>query len=123
MRYSNTPLLQHSITPTLHYSNTPLLQHSILLDRQQDAEGGPFADAAFNLNFNVVRLDNHLALEHADAEAALLRGLKRAEEGVAHKLRGHSATVVGHGQGRPATPPARFDPDLAARAEGVPGVE
>src|SRR6266540_1632151 len=29
LHYSITPLLQHSITPSLHYSSTPLLQHSI----------------------------------------------------------------------------------------------
>jgi len=79
LHHSITPILHHSITPLLHYSITPPL-HFVRLDRQENTKGGSFAGFAFDLNFAVVRLDNHLALEHADAEAALFRGLKRAEE-------------------------------------------
>ena len=91
--------------------------------RQNDPKGRAFAQLAFDLDSASVRLDNHLALKHADAKPIFLGGLKGAEQGAAQKFRVHAAAVVGHGQNRPAVALAGFDADFAGRQHGFPGVE
>src|SRR5207253_8875483 len=62
--------------------------------REQYAEGGSFSEFAVHFDFSAVRLDNHLALKHPDAEPVFLRRLKRAKEQSLDKITAHPAAAV-----------------------------
>src|ERR1035441_9121429 len=78
----------------LHQSTTPLLQHSTSSKRQQDAESGAFARLAFDFDSAAVGLDDHLGMEHSDANTLFLGGLKRSKQGSLNEISAHPATVV-----------------------------
>src|ERR1044071_8138313 len=90
---------------------------------KQDTESRAFAGLAVHFDSAPVGLDNHFALEHADADALLFRGLKWTEERAMHELRRHAAAVVRDGEDHAAVALAGLDADLTARADGFPGVQ
>ena len=71
-------------------------------NRQQHSEGGAFAWLALDFDPAAVGFDDHLAVEHTDADAFLFGGLERAKEGALNKLGRHAAAIVRHGHNHPA---------------------
>src|ERR1039457_4259993 len=107
----------------MHYSITPILHRPIPLHRQQDAEGGAFTGFAFDFDSAAVGLDDHLGVEHSDANTLFLGGLKRAKEGALNELGAHPATVVADAQDYPTVPSAGFHTNHPARPQGFPGIK
>src|SRR5262249_27330439 len=108
----------HLCPSMLENSSLCRLQH-----RQQHAKRRSFPHLAIHFDFAPVGLNNHLALEHADAEPVLLGGLKRTKEQTLNKIASHPATTVRDAQDHPAVALAGFDSNLALVAHCVPRIE
>lgn len=93
------------------------------LNGQQDAKSSAFAGCTFDFDFAVMSFDNYACLEHADAEALFLGGLKRMEKKTLHELRGHATTVVRNAENSPTVALAGFDFDLAAGGQSIARVQ
>src|ERR1035441_1042522 len=115
--------MRYSTIPPLQYSPTPILQHSISSNRQQDAKSGAFARLAFDFDSAAVGLNDHLGVEHSDANTLFLGGLKRSKQGVLNEIGAHPATVVADAQNHPAVPLAGFHSNYPARHQGFTGVK
>src|SRR5437773_551197 len=70
------------------------------IQRQHHAECGALAGFAVHLDSTSVRFNNHLALEHADADPALLGRLKRAKKRAFDEFAGHAAAIIRNRQHR-----------------------
>src|SRR5690349_13007801 len=67
---------------------------SHLLDRKAHLKRAALTLLGFHPDAAAVRLDDHLALKHANAQPFFLGALKRAEQGVFNESRAHSAAIV-----------------------------
>src|SRR3989442_1209092 len=70
-----------------------------------------------------MRLDNHLALKHPDAEPVFLGRLKRAKEQSLDKIPAHPATAVRNAQNHPTVTLAGFHSNSPLGADRIPGIE
>ncbi len=71
----------------------------------------------------MMRVDDHLRLEHSDAETFFLRRAERTKKRLLHEIAGHPATVVGDDKLRPTIPVARLHPHHSIIVDCIGGVE
>ena len=71
----------------------------------------------------MMRVDDHLRLEHSDAETFFLRRAERPKKRLLQEIAGHSATVVGDDKLRPTILVARLHPHHSIIVDRIGGVE
>jgi len=71
----------------------------------------------------MMRVDDHLRLEHSDAETFFLRRAERTEKRLLQEIAGHSATVVGDDKLRPTILVGRLHLHDSIIVDCIGGVE
>lgn len=71
----------------------------------------------------MMRVDDHLRLEHSDAETFFFRRAERAKKRLLHEVAGHPAAVVGDDELSPSVLMTRLHPHHPVVVDCIGGVE
>jgi hypothetical protein len=90
---------------------------------KEHAKGGALVQLTLDLNPAAMGFDDHLTLEHANAKAFFLGGLKRPKQGAIEEFGRHAASVILDGQHDPSVSLGGLDADAAVGGDGFGGVK